>query len=276
MPLRVLTTFFLCIHQSVPELEITDEEAEAWFSGQVGQYPEPDPAETGRPVGPAPGERSRRSTRSLVRTSEPGTLHLLLGDSVARRSKLKASDRDATVFRRARGGATWSSVLHKLPEDIAAWRSMAAAHGMDVGNVAIWLSGNDVYSRISGLPVKDPVRLADTVRTARKVFDQLRREVPGVRIDVLGPLPRLSGELLGVTWESTSAFHLERALYKQNFGDGVTVVKLGRGLTKKITHKRSGLCEGCLKWFRRDRTHLSTLGYRKLASKLPTWLRMSK
>ena len=261
--------------QNTSVLELSDVEAEAWFSGQLDLRSDAGSSRGQHADGPL-GSRSR--SRSPVRPRESGLLHLLLGDSIARRSGLMAADAGDEVLCRARGGATWSIVLDWLRRDVDAWKLAASESDRMLGHVALWLSGNDVYSgppgHFSALPTTDPSRLAVIVGVAREVIRQLQDQVDNVQIYLLGPLPRPSCDMLGNTWESTAAYHLERSLLKSHLGDGVILIKLGRALTKKITHKRSGLCKGCLQWFRGDEVHLSPAGYQKLAPKMPGWLRV--
>ena len=252
------------------ELEITDAEAGAWLSGQL-EFPKAGTSERDRAARRRFDGRPR--SRSPLRANRSGHLHLLLGDSIARRSGLKSADAADGVFCRATGGATWQIVVQRLSTDLQKWRSAASASGMALGSVAIWLSSNDVYSRFSGLPTTDRSQLSEVVGTVREAIN-LIKEVTDSHIYILGPLPRPSGELMGATWESTAAYHLERSLLREALSNGVTLIKLGRALTRKISHKRAGLCEGCLPWFQDDRVHLSRAGYRKLAPLLPKWLRV--
>ena len=88
---------------------------------------------------------------------------------------------------------------------------------------------------------------------------------------VLGPMPRLAGEVVTFTWDSTTAFDLERALLELEVG--CRLVMLGRALTRKMRRSRHGLV-GCQQWFDPDGVHLSPEGYAKLAdaAALPIWL----
>ena len=268
-------------------LDLTDAEADGWLSGQLSRpvaMSEDGPSSVERlSVGPAVTVTSD----DTMEPTGPGRLHLLLGDSVARDSGLKVADVADDILRRARGGATWSSTLRRLPEDLAAWKSATSAFGLNLGLAVVWLSGNDIYSRLTGLPQKDRDHLAEIKGVARRVVRDLSQVGHVAEGGVLqegghvtggggssdsGPLPRLAGELSGATWGSSAAFHLERALLKTDFGESVKVVPMGRALTKKISHKRSGICPGNAVWYRRDGVHLSKAGYAKVASKLPDWL----
>lgn len=162
-------------------LDITDTEAECWLSGQLRS------TDTELEDGLPRGDSDARAG-----SARPGRLHLLLGDSIARDSGLKAADAADEVLHRALGGATWASTLRRLPEDLAAWRSAAATFGMDLGQAIVWLSGNDVYSRLTGLSNKDRSHLENVMSLAQRVVRELQKNTPDVTI--LGPLPRFGGE----------------------------------------------------------------------------------
>ena len=255
------------------DLEITDAEADVWFSGQLrGRRPsrtDDSPADSRADIRLSGRDRSRSPLQ------ECGRLHLLLGDSVAFRSGLGAVDAGDDFFNGATGGATWRTLLRSLPNKLEAWRSTCSSSGRSPGSIVIWMSGNDIYSRLTQLPHMEESHLSEVVDIAQEVLNRIRAEEDQVDIIILGPLPRLSGEVMGATWESTAAYHLERALLKRQLGENITVIKLGRALTKKISHKRSGLCLGCLLWFDDDRVHLSPAGYQKLALHLPSWMKFA-
>ena len=255
--------------QTMTTLDIHDTEAEVWITEQL-QQSEPLGA-TGEP-GREPGTSSRSRSRSPLRSRGVGQLHVVLGDSIARRANFQSTDQGDEVFDRSRGGATWSSVLQNLQKDLDDRLAAAQAFGMDPGHCAIWLSGNDVYSRVTGLPNKGMSHLCDVGQVAKLVI--AKAETLNDQVFVLGPLPRYCSDLVGSTWESTAAYHLERTLLKTSLGSGTHFVRLGRALTKKISHSRSGMSEGCLPWFAPDRLHLSPLGYQKLSTHMPAWLQV--
>ena len=207
-----------------------------------------------------------------VRAAEPGRLHLLLGDSIARDSGMRTTNIADDLFNLARSSETWSRTRRHLPGNLDAWRTAASAFGMELGAVVVWLTGNDVYGRRRGLPGrKDDATLNKIKEEARLVVRDIKRVTEEVVI--LGPLPRLANDLYGATYGSTAAFHMERALLKTDYREGgVEVVPMGRALCKKISHQRAGICPGCAVWFRRDRVHLSRAGYDKVGARLPDWL----
>ena len=77
--------------------------------------------------------------------------------------------------------------------------------------------GTDLYSRFTGLSIEDRSHLADVRSLVQRVTHQLREEAPEVTI--LGPLPRFGGEVSTKTWKATAAYHLEKSLLKEQFGD---------------------------------------------------------
>lgn len=200
-------------------------------------------------------------------------LHLLMGDSVARNSGMHSRVLADAFLDRTWGGATWKSLADHLPGLLQDWTREATRRGRRLGAAVVWLSGNDVYSRASGLPSYSEGSLLDISVVAGDITDALLRMAE--QVTVLGPLPRLACETPGVPWERTAAFHLERRLVHQ-LPSEVYKVCWGRQLTRKFGG-RSSCFEGCSRWYAEDRIHLSPLGYSKLAdsSEFPIWLRMS-
>ena len=82
---------------------------------------------------------------------------------------------------------------------------MAAAEEHRLGTAVVWLSGNDVYDRLYGLPsfTDDSLRLRNGERRERRSTAARVAE----HVLVPGPLRRMSGEMLGGRWERTSAYH---------------------------------------------------------------------
>ena len=115
------------------------------------------------------GERSA-ARRSRVR---PPRVHLLLGDSVAHRAPLATRLREDDILRRARGGETWGSLLGHLEADLAFWRFYTESRRGELGNVLVWLTGNDIYSPLTGLPSCDKNKLDDVGKTATQVTTAL-------------------------------------------------------------------------------------------------------
>ena len=218
----------------------------------------------------------------VLRVSDPGAgpwlrrqtppLHLLLGDSVARGCQMRSRLRRERMRNGAWGGATWSELREELDGVLGAWEQEAAAEGRRLGSAVIWMTGNDVYSKESGLRCDGDSRLADIAEDAKYVTRRLLRMAE--RVLVLGPLPRYGAELSGTPWICTAAYRLERRLLHQ-LPRRVKLITLGRQLCRKnrgdyaIGHK-------CAGWFTRDRVHISPTGLGKLldAGALPVWLTM--
>ena len=140
------------------------------------------------------------------------------------------------------------------------------------GNAIVWLTGNDCYNKRSKLRSFDDERLEIVATHAINVTRRLLQV--SERVIVLGPLPRMSGEIPDAQWVQCAAYHLERRLLHR-LPEPVTFVPLGRQLSKKSARRHCMTLE-CLIWFRHDRTHLSEAGYRKLADDLPVWLTLAK
>ena len=199
-------------------------------------------------------------------------LHLLIGDSIGRDCGLRSRFRRDRFLNEARGGATWATVASRLPETMRRWEEEASAQGRMRGDVVIWLSGNDVYHRQTRLPSFSPETLETAADHAVEVTTTLLGKTENVL--VLGPLPRLSGEMPGLRWERSAAFHLERRLSHQ-LPAAAKFIPLGRQLTKKL-HNRYSFRPECAVWYAADGTHLSPEGYAKVADSagLPVWLKM--
>ncbi|KAF0305483.1 hypothetical protein FJT64_022861 [Amphibalanus amphitrite] len=199
------------------ELE-EEEEAAVWFEAHAS--PE-------RPSGP------------LV--ADCGRLHLILGDSVAKRAEFSAGSGEDRILNRAPGGATWASLLSEVDQAVTSWQTAAAAIDKATGMIVVWLTGNDIYSKLSGLPRYSDASLKEIARQACLVLQRLR--VVG-EVIVLGPLPRLAGELRGCTWNSTAAYRLERTLLRGASGrigyrgSSGTVPRLEDGKKKKKWYER--------------------------------------
>ena len=200
-------------------------------------------------------------------------LHLLMGDSVARDSGLRTrNDRDR-VFCSARGGATWASLATKLPDILREWSAEAAELEYRRGKAIAWLSGNDVYHRRSLLQSYSDESLRVVADHATAITRRLLEEADDVL--VLRPLPRLSGDMIGLNWEHSASFQLERTLLRR-LPSEISFVTWGRQLTRKARGKHS-FTAGCLHWYEPDRTHLTAAGYRKLADaeQFPGWLMLA-
>ena len=198
-------------------------------------------------------------------------LHLLLGDSVARDCMMRSRLRRDRMMNAAWGGATWKELRKELDGVLVAWEQEAEAEGRRLGSV-ISLTGNDIYSKESGLRCDGEDNLADIAEDAKDVTRRLMRVAE--RVLVLGPLPRYGAELSGTPWICTAAYHLERRLLHQ-LPRQVRVVPLGRQLCRK-NHGDYAIGVKCASWFARDRVHISPAGLGKLmdSEAMPVWLTM--
>ncbi|KAF0313686.1 hypothetical protein FJT64_015821 [Amphibalanus amphitrite] len=117
---------------------------------------------------------------------------------------IRSEETDDPIFCRARGGETWGSLLGHIYDDLEDWRREADRRNGLTGNIAIWLTGNDVYNRRSGLASFTNEKLEEVGDTAAAVWSKLRGAGP---VFVLGPLPRPDGKVAGTLWSHTAAFH---------------------------------------------------------------------
>ncbi|KAF0300942.1 hypothetical protein FJT64_026668 [Amphibalanus amphitrite] len=219
-------------------------------------------------------------TMNVLDISEPGAtawleaqlpkLHLLLGDSVARDCQLESRIRRDEFFSLARGGDSWSALHRDLPDRLSEWVREISARGSRPGSAVVWMTGNDIYNKYTGLASFTEDGLITLAEYARDVTRALLDVAEGVV--VLGPLPRLDGEINGARWEQTSAFHLERRLL-HGLPDEAQFVPLGRQLTKKWAGRHSCI-DDCARWYAMDGVHLSADGYARLADIIPIWLTM--
>ena len=200
-------------------------------------------------------------------------LHVLLGDSIARRSGMRSRVAQDGIYNGARRSATWGSLKKDWPEILQEWQRRADREGKIKGDAIIWLTGNDVYNKETSLPSYTQDSLERIGEVAREVVESVLMEADNVT--VLGPLPRLSCDLIGLHWQVSAAYHLERKLLHR-LPAQATFVTLGRQLTRKLAGRHS-FTPRCLGWYRGDRTHLSAAGYAKLsrAQLFPGWLMMA-
>ena len=214
-------------------------------------------------------------TRQLLKKMNPSifTTSIQIVCQIVRDSGLSSRLPGVQVVNLTTGGATWKSLENKLPGIIQVWKACIAEAGCRPGRCLVWMTGNDIYSRLTGLASYAEETLDRVTGHARRVVAELLLHADGVL--VLGPLPRLSGEVAPVKWEQTAAFHLERRL-KHQLPPRVQFVPLGRQLTRKMNNIRS-LNAGCAEWFRPDHTHLSPAGYERVADApdLSIWVKIA-
>ncbi|KAF0286751.1 hypothetical protein FJT64_001496 [Amphibalanus amphitrite] len=200
-------------------------------------------------------------------------VHLVLGDSIARDSGLASRLPGEDVLNLAKGGATWRSLSQDLPSMLHQWSTRVHEGQQEYGTCLVWLTGNDIHSRLTELASFDEQAAGSVLDIAQRVIAELKLYTKSVML--LGPLPRLSGEVVPIKWEQTATFHFERRL-KHVLDGSVQFVPLGRQLTRKQRNVRS-LNSECAMWFRQDLVHLSPEGYGRVADapELPIWVKMT-
>lgn len=232
-------------------LDIRDRELEGWASAQL-----PD---SQTPPLPPPSRK----------------MHLLVGDSIADDANLALWEPELVLNGCVRG-ATWRSIrrdLHSAEGVLDAWERASRSFRLTPGQIVVWVTGNDVYPRPgTGSWSREVERcsIQDAGEAAAEVAGILAGQAAGVVI--LGPLPRPRFDE-GKKWETTAAFHLERRLKDVLRDSGVTFVPLGALLTKRSRNRRIiSAADEHAAWWRADGIHLSVAGYRRVASRWPSWL----
>ena len=240
-------------------------EAGLWFARQTTSVARGAPS---RPVG-------RR------RTARPAAIHLLVGDSIGQDAGLVSRFQHDVVVNRCPRGATAGIILDQLELDMRHWEMRAETEQLPMGTAVYWITANDVYSRYTGCGSISPEELEICGILIRKTIKRLLTRTN--RVLILGPLPRPDGDLPGLAWEKTAAYHLERTakrvvedMLERREGEHLKFVPLGRCLTKKQGGRHSVRIE-CAQWYREDGVHLNAAGYEKLgdAMHLPVWLRFA-
>ena len=99
------------------DLEMETGEAASWFA-------ENDPA-----AGRGPRLQNPRQRRPR--------LHLVVGDSIARRANIGSRFKGDRIFCRANGGETCTSLSKIMEHTLTAWQTAAAAEGLLPGNIII-------------------------------------------------------------------------------------------------------------------------------------------
>ena len=248
-------------------LDLHDPEAGAWLAEyHVLARPAKRSASPGRGSEPA-------GKRAALRDPSPhGRMHLLVGCSVARDSRMDTAG-DDLLLNRAKGGETWARLHRTLPGHIAEWRRAAGAFGVSLGSVIFWLSGNDAYGRGTGENVFATMPTNEVESMEKKITETLAMaRASASSVVVLGPLPRIAFDNT-LPWEHTAAYKMDRKTKAATTDD--EFISIGQALTKKLGRRsRHLLTDGCQPWFGEDGIHLSPAGYRKVAAvhKFPTWV----
>lgn len=134
-------------------------------------------------------------------------LHLVLGDSIARRAVITSRFKDDRVLNRGRTSDKWDDLLKRLDAEVKSWQTAAAAQGLIPGTIVIWLTGNELYGELSWYANWTDETLFALGQSARAVVARLRPHAD--KVLVFGPLPRPAGEAGGEIWGKTAAFHAE-------------------------------------------------------------------
>ena len=192
---------------------------------------------------------------------------------MANRAGIASRFRGDEVFNRTEEGDTFTALVNHIEEDVSAWQAAAETQCRLLGSVVIWMTGNDVYGGLVGGPYKSEDNLIEIGVAVKWVAALLQPLAESVVI--LGPLPRLSVDIVDTNWEATGAYHLERTLTKVKLGERVRFLTIGRTLTRKIGRMRHGM-RGCEARFEEDGVNLTREGYDKLADAtwFPVWLTM--
>lgn len=227
-------------------INLEDDSAEQWFAEQAA------------PEAPV------RSART----------HVVIGDSIAKRSNLRSGVAGDSTCNRAHGGATWRSVERHLEADIGIWQLAAAANGDSLGSALVWVNGNELYTRYTQMSAFEASDLCDVGVLATRVVKRLLEFAEAVYL--VGPLPRPAGELLGTPWQITAAFHHERTLMKLELGERCRCLPVGRSLVRRMGRRERGIWG--IEEFFVDGVHPSPSGYARIAASahFPEWLKVGE
>ena len=248
-------------------LELSDPEAGAWLaragSGRVRKPKRPASPDGSHPAGKRVPHRDG---------APPGQMHMLVGCSIARDSRMEVAG-DDLIINMAKGGETWPALKRKLPRLIEEWRRAASAFGLPLGSVIFWLSGNDAYEKDTGRNVFLTMPTEDVEELEHTVVETIgMARATAASVVVLGPLPRIAYDET-LPWEQTASYKLDRKVKEAAEAD--EFVSLGKAFTMKMGRRsRHLITNECWQWFNGDGIHLSSRGYRKVAAvnKFPSWV----
>ena len=189
--------------------------------------------------------------------AQGGTLHLILGDSIAVYVTLPVTSDSSTLNLAVRGN-TWSKENVSLDIHLREWELEAAARNSQPGKVFLWLGGNDVYGRPGDAP-RD-LWHGDMCQ----VLERLQNN----DVVLAGPTPRLWADA-DKQYEKTAAFRADEILKRAAQEYGIRFIPyVGRALT--CMQRRQHVVRGDVarSWYARDGVHLSQEGYKKVEKKL--------
>ena len=263
----MLTVLQIVTGRSMNVLELHDPEAGVWLAGHADSRPAKRPA--------SPSARSQPSGKRVpLRDAAPGgAMHLMVGCSVARGSRMEVAGDDLLIDK-SRGGETWARLRDALPGHLAEWRRAASAFGLPLGTVIFWLSGNDAYDKRDGHNRIHAMDDEEVRRLEQCVTDTVSLAgASASSVVILGPLPRIAFDLT-LPWEHTAAYKMDRKT-KEATADSAEFISIGQSLTRKVGRRsRHLITEECRTWFAGDGIHLSPAGYRKVAAvqRFPRWI----
>ena len=190
---------------------------------------------------------------------EGGTLHLILGDSLAVYLVPQLTPNEYTINLAVRGN-TWAKERSLIDQHLREWKQEATKKKLRTGKVFVWLGGNDEYGR----PGERPAGIDES--SVHRVLQKLNHHM----VLLAGPTPRLWSDC-GRRYEHTPAYRANNTLRRAAAAHGArvrVVPYLGRALTSMCRGQHVVKQEVAAAWYSTDGVHLSQLGYDKVVKKL--------
>lgn len=190
---------------------------------------------------------------------EGGTLHLILGDSLAVYLVPQLGPNECIINLAVRGN-TWAKERSLIDQHLREWEQEATKKKLRTGKVFIWLGGNDEYGR----PGERSAGIDES--NVHRVLRKLTHHM----VLLAGPTPRLWSDC-GRRYEHTPAYRANNALRRAAAAHGArvrVVPYLGRALTSMCRGQHVVKQEVAAAWYSTDGVHLSQLGYQKVVKKL--------
>lgn len=188
--------------------------------------------------------------------------HLILGDSIAKALNLPHKEGEVAI-NLSESGNTWRREATIICDHMGEWVTYASRIGASLGDVFVWMGGNETYGR-PGLP---PVGLSE-----RAVTEVLQKLVPIAKVTLAGPTIRLFRDK-DKNYEETAAFLADRKLAEMGKQAGAHFIPyIGRALTinrREGRTRRHVVTTESSQYFR-DRlgVHLNEAGYERVRPKL--------